>query len=170
MEFVNFEIAKKLKEKGYPQVEKNTIAMYSGYGEWFSLAKNLDDFEYSFVDFDEYDYVCPTISQALDWLGVEKQIYILVEPFPSMATKDKVCWSWSFKWNSDGINIDHTFPDTDGFVYLTSKEAALAGIEYILDNLIVTQEDKERECKKCGRVFGSARCFDVDCPNNTPNY
>ena len=32
----------------------------------------------------------------------------------------------------------------------------------------MTQEDKEQECKKCGRVFGSVRCFDVDCPNNTP--
>ena len=31
----------------------------------------------------------------------------------------------------------------------------------------MTQEDKEQECKKCGRVFGSVRCFDVDCPNNT---
>lgn len=30
------------------------------------------------------------------------------------------------------------------------------------------QENKEQECKKCGRVFGSVRCFDVDCPNNTP--
>lgn len=36
----------------------------------------------------------------------------------------------------------------------------------------MTQEDKEQECKKCGRVFGSVKCFDVDCPNNTPknNY
>ena len=33
----------------------------------------------------------------------------------------------------------------------------------------MTQEDKDQECKKCGRVFGSVRCFDVDCPNNTPN-
>ena len=32
----------------------------------------------------------------------------------------------------------------------------------------MTQEDKEQECKKCGRVFGSVKCFDVDCPNNTP--
>lgn len=51
-----------------------------------------------------------------------------------MATKDKVCWSWSLKWNSDGVNIDHVFPDD--FTYLTSKEAALAGINYILDNFI----------------------------------
>lgn len=32
----------------------------------------------------------------------------------------------------------------------------------------MTQKDKEQECKKCGRVFGSVKCFDVDCPNNTP--
>ena len=32
----------------------------------------------------------------------------------------------------------------------------------------MTQENKEQECKKCGRVFGSVHCFDVDCPNNTP--
>ena len=30
------------------------------------------------------------------------------------------------------------------------------------------QEDKEQKCKKCGRVFGSVKCFDVDCPHNTP--
>ena len=32
----------------------------------------------------------------------------------------------------------------------------------------MTQKNKEQECKKCGRVFGSVRCFDIDCPNNTP--
>lgn len=134
MEFVNFSIAQKLKEKGFPQVKKNTIAMYDEDGEWYSLSTTIDDFYYVFEDFDEHDYVCPTISQVLNWLGDEKQIYILVEPFPSMATKDKVCWSWSLKWNSDGVNIDHTF--SDDFTYLTSKEAALAAIEYVFNNMI----------------------------------
>ena len=32
----------------------------------------------------------------------------------------------------------------------------------------MTQKDKEQACKKCGRVFGSVRCFDVDCPYSTP--
>ena len=30
--------------------------------------------------------------------------------------------------------------------------------------------NKQSECEQCGRVFGSVKCFDVDCPNNTPNY
>lgn len=79
MEFVSFEIAKKLKEKGYPQVKKNSLAMYNEDGDWYSLAKNLDEFEYSFEDFDEHDYICPTISQVLKWLRKEKSIYLSID-------------------------------------------------------------------------------------------
>lgn len=46
MEFVDFDLAKKLKEKGYPQVKKDTLAMYGVDGEWYSLASNLDGWEY----------------------------------------------------------------------------------------------------------------------------
>ena len=67
-DFAPFELAVKLKEKGYPQVKENTLAMYNEDGEWFSLAKNLDEFEYSFQDFDDRDCACPTISQVLKWL------------------------------------------------------------------------------------------------------
>ena len=28
--------------------------------------------------------------------------------------------------------------------------------------------NKTRDCKKCGLHFGSVRCFDKDCPHNTP--
>ena len=28
--------------------------------------------------------------------------------------------------------------------------------------------NKQSECKKCGRHFGSVHCFDIDCPHNTP--
>lgn len=41
-------------------------------------------------------------------------------------------------------------------------------IEEIEKNAVMTQEDKKQKCKKCGRVFGSVKCFDVDCPYNTP--
>lgn len=147
MEFVDFSIAKKLKEKGF---REECLAYYTTEYTLYNNVIALTDDKYLCVidiDYEEFlashnsikytngNYVdAPTISQALDWLWAEKQIYILVEPFPSMATKDKVCWSWSFKRNSDGVNIDHTFPDD--FTYLTSKEAALVGIEYTLNNLI----------------------------------
>lgn len=152
MEFVSFEIAKKLKEKGF---DRPCIYAYCEAGGWnkykqvqmpithilrtngnpfgtFYTGKNWNR-EYE-INENKIRCSAPTISQVLNWLEVEKQIYILVEPFPSMATKDKVCWSWHFKWNSDGVNIDHTF--SDDFTYLTSKEATLAAIEYTLDKLI----------------------------------
>lgn len=81
MEFVSFEIAKKLKEKGFPQVKKNTLAMYDEDGCIYHLCPTLDinSFYYAFDDFDEHDCVCPTISQVLKWLREEeKKVEIVV--------------------------------------------------------------------------------------------
>lgn len=74
VDFVTYRIAVKLKEKGFPQVKKHTLAMYNEVGEWFSLARNLDAYEYSFIDFDDRDCICPSIEQALKWLRKEKRI------------------------------------------------------------------------------------------------
>lgn len=41
MDFVNFDLAKKLKEKGFPQVKIGTLAMYNEEGEWYSLARKI---------------------------------------------------------------------------------------------------------------------------------
>lgn len=122
-DFAPFELAVKLKEKGYPQVKKNSLAMYSEDGEWFSLAKTLDDFEYSFEDFDDKDCVSPTISQVLKWLREEKKIYVLVE----VEYED-----W-FEYK-----IVQTIKNTrrsSTSVYKTYNETILAGIQYVLDNL-----------------------------------
>lgn len=123
-EFVTFEISMKLKQKGYPQLKKSTLAMYNEVGEWFSLARNLDDYEYSFVDFDEHDCVAPTISQALNWMRKTKKIYVSVEV-------EREDW---FEYK-----IVQTIKGTrcnGRRVYKTYDEAILAGIEYVLDNLI----------------------------------
>lgn len=126
MEFVTFKLARKLKEKGYPQEKKNTLAMYNEDGEWYSLAKNLDDFEYSFEDFDEHDYVCPTISQVLKWLRKEKNLHIAIN-------------TWGGTWGYDiigltcGCGLHWTAYREDIKSY---DDAALDGIEYALNNLI----------------------------------
>lgn len=135
MEFVSFDIARKLKEKGYPQDKKNTIAMYSGYGEWFSLAKNLDDFEYSFGDFDEHDYVCPIISQVLDWFRKEHHLHfevvgaaygynLIISDTPDKGGTDR----YYSHANDDGPNYAGAWDDYN--------DCVLYGIEYALNNLI----------------------------------
>ena len=120
-DFVPFKLAVKLKEKGYPQVKENTIAMYNEEEEWFSLAKNLDDFEYSFEDFDDKDCVSPTIAQVLKWLRKEKKIFVSVE----VEYED-----W-FEYK-----IVQLIKSTGTRIYETYDDARLAGIEYVLDNLI----------------------------------
>lgn len=125
-EFVPFEISKKLKEKGYLQLKKDTLAMYNEDGEWFSLARNLDEFEYCFDDFDEHDFVAPTISQVLKWLRDEKGIHITI----------CVCgdgWFYEVINISSGKSLVEDYEDD---MIQSYEEAAIAGIEYVLDNLI----------------------------------
>lgn len=130
-DFVPFELAVKLKEKGYPQVKENTLAMYNEDGEWFSLATNLDEFEYSFEDFDDRDCVCPTISQVLKWLREEKKMHIIVEIADSG-------WYYTIypniRWENGKLKSDTyimSFKNKESY-----EQAAVSGIEYVLGNLI----------------------------------
>lgn len=100
MDFVSFELSKKLKEKGFPLV----------------------------------DYI-PTISKVLKWLREEKHLHIelvaaaygynfIVSQTPENGGTDY----YSSAVGYDGPN--------DGGAWDSYESAALAGIEYVIDNLI----------------------------------
>lgn len=124
IKFVDFELAQKLKEKGYPQVKKNTLAMYSEKGGWFSLTSTLDEDYYSFEDFDDRDCVCPTIAQALTWLRKEHKLHVCAD---LDVNKN---WFYSIEGIINNTNI------TDTSDYSSYEEAAISGIGYVLDTLI----------------------------------
>lgn len=141
-DFAPFKLARKLKEKGYPQVKKNTLAMYNEEGEWFSLAANLDDYEYAFEDFDDRDCVCPTISQVLKWLRKDKQLHVSIdlmcdysEDADGNIREEWTYWSYSVHHIKEGP-IYRDFNQLDHIEYESFKEAAIKGIEHVLDNLI----------------------------------
>lgn len=125
MEFITFELAKKLKEKGFPQVKKGTLAMYDERCKWYSLVPTIDEEFYSFNAFDDRDYVCPTISQVLKWLREEKKIYIEIV---IMLGSEYVCDI--YKINPRRIEC---LGSTEHFK--TYEQAAMAGIEYVLEKL-----------------------------------
>lgn len=128
-DFAPFELAKKLKEKGFPQ---RTFGSYDMIGStYFSDGTFYKD---GCICHKDEAYTAPTISQALKWLRDEKKIYIISQPFASMATTDKVVWSWHWKHNSDGEFIDITYSDDTS--YISYEEASVAGINYVLDNVI----------------------------------
>lgn len=142
-DFVGYNLAVKLKEKGFPQEEKNTLAMYNEDGEWFSLARNLDTFEYLFEDFDYRDCVCPTISQVLKWLREKKKIFVAINigycyendeiPFPTNHKMEPILKGYYYGiWELDNLNDKNARSE-----YFEAPEfAILAGIEYVIDNLI----------------------------------
>ena len=131
-DFVSFELAKKLKEKGF--VCKYPFAMYNELGVFHELYTSCDETlvnctlgnrgYYDYDDFDECDFIAPTISQVLKWLREEKKIHIEIRLFGEygfdilhIENRKKLAWSGTTEYNS-------------------YESAALAGIEYVLDNLI----------------------------------
>ena len=135
MEFVNFELAKKLKEKGFDC--KYPFAMYDEDGDFYPLFTSCDEDEdsncifgkrmyYGYDDFvgDKDAVIAPTISQVLKWLREEKEFMV----FPVYSTNTS-------RWYCSIVNADSL--DTYKLSLSDSYEqAALAGIEYVLDNLI----------------------------------
>lgn len=133
IDFVTYQIALKLKEKGFPQVKDNTLAMYNENGEWFSLATNLDKDEYSFGDFDDRDCVCPTIEQALKWIRETKKVYIVSAYMPKIMHENGISNDFYYPtFQKIGLFEPMFFIGGDDD-YDTYEKSILAGIEFILD-------------------------------------
>ena len=65
----------------------------------------------------------PTISQVLKWLREEKKIHI------SIITYD-------YTWGYTIYELVTFFPEEFSSYYSTYEDAVIAGIEYVIDNLI----------------------------------
>lgn len=133
-DFVTFELAKKLKEKGYPQ--RPDYFNYSSYYDWDGLRK-IHSLSNASVWFDpnisrENIYFAPTISQVLKWLREEKNIVFGISPMQEMDC-DYLGWCVTiYKVDDNGYGLSWQ----EELYYDTYESAAIAGIEYALDNLI----------------------------------
>ena len=131
MEICNFEIAKKLKEKGYPQHIAEDAYIIDNYGEdEYQIGDRLPiPLIPDYMD----DIAAPTISQVLKWLREEKNYHIefvgnacgylfIISDVPSEGGTDRYC-------------SDYSGPN-DGGTWDKYEDCVLAAIEYVLDNLI----------------------------------
>ena len=130
MEFVSYKIAKKLKEKGF---SKLCFATYDrdgmlGYNYCQPTTIRAISFEecMSIHGYDDNCIDAPTISQVLKWFRDEKEIMVEI---PITLIDDGI-WKFIFRIQTKELY------DRSNYEYDTYEEAALAGIEYILDNLI----------------------------------
>lgn len=78
----------------------------------------------------------PTISQALKWLRDEKKIYIGISYMPKIPNETGVLNDFYYPTFQKIGLFEPMFFIGGGVSYDNYEEAALAGIEYALDNLI----------------------------------
>lgn len=130
MKFVNFSIAKKLKEKGFPQ--SPDYFNYSSYYDWDGLRK-IHSLSNASVWFDpnisrDNIYFAPTVSQVLEWLRKERGYNV------NMRIYSPDRWYWTIQDREGNPCRSHLTLSDD--LFETYEDAALAGIEYTLDNFI----------------------------------
>lgn len=125
-DFIPFELAKKLKEKGYPQHIADDAYIVDNYGEEdYQIGDRLPiPLIPDYMD----DVSAPRIDQVLKWLREKHNILISPSVY---GNEDGRIWSYSI------INIETQYlqgeiPDN----VESYEQAALAGIEYVLDDLI----------------------------------
>lgn len=144
MDFVTFEIAKKLKEKGF---REKCFATYTSYGGIFKFNEidtdkiarcdlNIKDFEKCYNCYEKGSNIdAPTISQVLDWFRKEHHLHfevvgaaygynLIISDTPDKGGTDK----YFSHANDDGPNYAGTWDKYE--------DCVMYGIEYVLDNLI----------------------------------
>lgn len=129
-DFVSFETAKKIKEKGF-SLEKTEI-----YGKFDNDGLFHPQLYFNYIETMDCDeIIAPTISQVLKWLRKEKKISI--EPGIRCSLK----WMCGIYGFNDGIDdftpySNDVIDDTIYILYDSYEQAVLAGIEYATNNLI----------------------------------
>ena len=128
-DFVTYEIAVKLKEKGF---NDECNAYYEPLKHCLNLSRVLQTNSLT----ENYNCItAPTISQVLKWLREVKGIDVLPQRgHINLDNNGKVT-----RYYNVNIYFERRFActlDNDEQDYSPYEQAALAGIEYVIDNLI----------------------------------
>lgn len=134
-DFVDFSLAVKLKEKGF---REKCLLHYESTGGFYS--NSIDTYDRPNQELDYGDFLkcfnegnsiglidAPTISQVLKWLREGKKVHI------GFGYSPRKKWRYVVMYMDDRFYNKPTLA-VDGFIKI--EQAALAGIEYVLDNLI----------------------------------
>lgn len=135
-DFVNFKLAKKLKEKGF---REQCLAYYTKDSDFYYNTSYGSDVENAFKSFNSRpNHICgkridaPIIYQVLKWLREEKLILIGLSPMQEYDVEETIEWCATvYKADKQGrLSLK------EELYYESYEQAALASIEYVLDNLI----------------------------------
>ena len=129
-DFVNYELAVKLKEKGF-SLNKEDVELI---GCRFIFFDKCTIKRISTIGAYEKGYFgeninCPTISQVLKWLREEHSIHVSTKPYPC---ENGAMWLYEIRQFNKYISV--VAVNKTGST--REEESSLAGIEYVIDNLI----------------------------------
>ena len=140
-DYVSFETAKLLKEKGFDEmcqkvymnngqllwaqifiegesfVDNKYIEVVANYNDWITYTQG------------EYAYLCPTLQMAMKWLRKEKGIAV-VPILSSVLDNEK------FLWDVEIIVAKTNETYHQGWIYESQGQACETGIKYCLEHLI----------------------------------
>ena len=156
-------MGKKLAIKGHETRSEEVIELLKmlGGSDTFGLScEKTDRFYYVSDEFIHWDYDDPIVENKFEVFTLEE--FFEKFPFkvgdfvriPEYESEVRIC---KMKWTS--------FSDIDYLVYRNDDEEWYTAYELLEYN---DNPTKTRDCKKCGLHFGSVKCFDKDCPHNTP--
>ena len=131
-DYVSFETAKLLKEKGFPQ---NPYICNTAYTLRGKFSNNAKSFVHNFAEFDKCGIkpltysMAPTLQMALKWLREVHNLWI--------ALLKDADYGWKYKPQSMTVLREERF-DCSPFTgyYSTYEQACEAAIKYCLENLI----------------------------------
>ena len=132
-EFVSFDLAKKLKEKGF---RWDCFAYYMPHSD--ELIYNVKPYKgitlYSFnslrKELISSDFIdAPTISQVLKWLREEKKLHIMMATYSHYPNN-------THDWGYEILNLQTYTCELYRCRFNSYEQAAIAGIECVIDNLI----------------------------------
>lgn len=135
--FVCYEIAKKLKEKGFDEICYN-------YYEPLKHSINQIKTPWTNKNGESFGVItAPTIHQVLKWLRKEKGLFVAINigycyetneiPFPNNTKIEPILKGYYYGiWELDNLNDKNGHSE----YFETPELAAIAGIKYVLDNLI----------------------------------
>lgn len=125
-DYVSFEVAKLLKEKGF---DEKCRTYYKVFPESRIAAIYHSSENRGVSEDDPNEILCPTLQMAMKWLREVHNLVILVE-FSTFEFNKERPFMWSISYQKvDGDYIAGTY-------HPTYEEACEAAIKYCLENLI----------------------------------
>lgn len=124
--YVSFETAKLLKKKGFNCDKQSISAMYDEDGDFCPLLTTSELGGYDYEDFDDKDFIAPTLQMAMDWLRTTHNLHICFRPV--IPDKEIEYRAYIFDGNCEPV-LSNEFGGSPGY-------CADMAIKYCLENLI----------------------------------